>query len=248
MEAVYGKMERQRQEGACSGLERKFRSGALFQKALQRKKRIAAKPRTIQKIVILGDSVAYGYGTKAGIAEFLQESFPHSTIVNLGINGLTSDGLVERLRSKRWQTELAKADLVLLNIGGNDLLRRYKNGGAGELIRQFPSLKKRYRKNLLEIYRRLNEQNEDVLIVQNSLYNSMKKEVQYFGFTNLLFRLWNTAIGTKGVIVANTKKMGKVPSIWLDSIHPNEEGYKIMHQVLLETLHTTGITFSDKRT
>lgn len=224
-----------------------FRSGALFRKALQRKKHQAQQPQHIQKIIILGDSVAYGYGTEGGIAKHLQDSFPASEVLNYGINGLTSDGLVERLRVGHWQRELKKADLVLLNIGGNDLLRQYRNGGAKKLLRQFSALKKRYRQNLLEIYRQVQHDNANVLIVQNSLYNSMKKEAQYFGFTDLLFRLWNSAIGAKGVVVTNTRKMGKQPSIWLDSVHPNEAGYALMHELLLETLHTTGVSFPSKR-
>lgn len=240
-------MKRYKSERACRRLGKNFRSGALYQKALRRKQRNAAKPRQIDKIIILGDSVAYGYGTKGGIARHLEDSFPDSEVLNFGINGLTSDGLVERLRANHWQAELAHADLVLLNIGGNDLLRQYQGGGAGELIRQFAALKKKYRRNLLEIYGTIQKGNEQVLIVQNSLYNSMKKEVQYFGFTNLLFRMWNSAIGAKGVIVSNTWKMGKVPSIWLDSIHPNEEGYVIMHQLLLETLQTSGIPAANER-
>lgn len=240
-------MKRYDNERACRRLGKNFRSSALYQKALRRKQRNAARPRHIDKIVILGDSVAYGYGTKGGIARHLEDSFPASEVLNFGINGLTSDGLVERLRADHWQAELATADLVLLNIGGNDLLRQYKDGGASELIRQFAALKKKYRRNLLEIYGHIQADNDRVLIVQNSLYNSMKKEVQYFGFTNLLFRMWNSAIGAKGVIVTNTRKMGKVPSIWLDSIHPNEEGYAIMHQLLLETLQTTGIAAAKGR-
>ncbi|ANU17236.1 hypothetical protein BBI11_09490 [Planococcus maritimus] len=224
-----------------------FRPSAFFQKAFLRKRRNAAQPRHIDKIVILGDSVAYGYGTKGGIARHLEDSFPDSEVLNFGVNGLTSDGLVERLRANHWQAELAQADLVLLNIGGNDLLRQYRGGGASELVRQFVPLKKKYRRNLLEIYRSIQQSNRDVLIVQNSLYNSMKKEVQYFGFTNLLFRMWNSAIGSKGVFVTNTRKMGKVPSIWLDSIHPNEKGYVIMHQLLLETLQTIGIKIAKER-
>ncbi|MFP3321791.1 GDSL-type esterase/lipase family protein [Planococcus sp. SIMBA_160] len=234
-------------KGACNRLGKNFPSSALYQKALRRKRRNAAKPRHIDKIVILGDSVAYGYGTKGGIARHLEDSFPDSEVLNFGINGLTSDGLVERLRAEHWRAELAQADLVLLNIGGNDLLRQYQGGGASELVRQFVPLKKKYRRNLLEIYGTIRKSNEQVLIVQNSLYNSMKKEVQYFGFTNLLFRMWNSAIGSQGVVVTNTRKMGKVPSIWLDSIHPNEEGYKIMHQLLLETLQTTGIAIAKER-
>ena len=88
----------------------------------------------------------------------------------------------------------------------------------------------------------LRKANDGVIIVQNNLYNSMKKEVQYFGFTNLLFRIWNTAIGEKGVIVSKTNAMGKNPAIWLDSIHPNEDGYKLMHELLLQTLSTTGFS------
>lgn len=53
----------------------------------------------IKHIVILGDSVAYGYGTRGGIAKYLKETFHTSTVTNLGINGLTSSGLVDRLRT-----------------------------------------------------------------------------------------------------------------------------------------------------
>ncbi|WP_341961166.1 GDSL-type esterase/lipase family protein [Planococcus maritimus] len=185
--------------------------------------------------------------TKGGIARHLADSFPDSEVLNFGINGLTSDGLVERLRAGHWREELAQADVVLLNIGGNDLLRQYQEGGASELVRQFVPLKRKYRRNLLDIYGAIQQNNKHVLIVQNSLYNSMKKEAQYFGFTNLLFHIWNSAIGSNGILVTNTRKMGKVPSIWLDSIHPNEEGYAIMHQLLLETLQTTGITIAKER-
>lgn len=186
--------------------------------------------------------MAYGYGTKGGITNHLKETFPASRITNLGINGLTSSGLVQKMQTGSWQKPLQQADLVLLNIGGNDLLRGFRDGGAKGLVRQFAILKRTYRQNLLEIYAMLRKANDGVIIVQNNLYNSMKKEVQYFGFTNLLFRIWNTAIGEKGVIVSKTNAMGKNPAIWLDSIHPNEDGYKLMHELLLQTLSTTGFS------
>lgn len=220
---------------------RKFRSGALSKAPFFASK----KQKTsldIENIVILGDSVAYGYGTKGGITNYLKETFPASHITNLGINGLTSSGLVQKMQTGSWQKPLQQADLVLLNIGGNDLLRGFRDGGAKGLIRQFAILKRTYRQNLLEIYSMLRKANDGVIIVQNNLYNSMKKEVQYFGFTNLLFRIWNTAIGEKGVIVSKTNAMGKNPAIWLDSIHPNEDGYKLMHELLLQTLSTTGFS------
>lgn len=220
----------------------KIRSGALFERAPFLASKKTKTALDIENIVILGDSVAYGYGTKGGITNYLKETFPDSHITNLGINGLTSSGLVQKMRTGSWQQPLGKADLVLLNIGGNDLLRGFHDGGAKGLIRQFAILKRAYRQNLLEIYSLLRHSNDQVIIVQNNLYNSMKKEVQYFGFTNLLFRVWNTAIGEKGVIVSKTNAMGKNPAIWLDSIHPNDEGYKLMHELLIQTLCATGIT------
>lgn len=220
----------------------KIRSGALVGRAPFLASKKSKTALDIENIVILGDSVAYGYGTKGGIANYLKETFPASHITNLGINGLTSSGLVQKMRTDSWQRPLEKADLVLLNIGGNDLLRGFRDGGAKGLVRQFAILKRTYRQNLLETYSLLRQANDKVIIVQNNLYNSMKKEEQYFGFTNLLFRMWNTAIGEKGVIVSKTNAMGKNPSIWLDSIHPNDEGYKLMHELLIQTLSTTGFS------
>ncbi|ANU10974.1 hypothetical protein BBH88_11985 [Planococcus antarcticus DSM 14505] len=224
-----------------------IRSSALFGRAPFFATKKVETALRIDNIVILSDSVAYGYGTEGGIANYLKETFPSSHITNLGINGLTSSGLVQKMRTDSWLIPLQQADLVLLNIGGNDLLRGFRNGGAKGLIRQFSILKRIYRQNLLEIYWHLREANQRVIIVQNNLYNSMKKEEQYFGFTNLLFRLWNTAIGEKGIIVSKTETMGKNPSIWLDSIHPNDEGYKLMHKLLIQTLSTTGFSIQSEK-
>lgn len=233
-------------KGMCCQLKKTAKLKSLDRRAKTIKH--STKEIDINHIVILGDSVAYGYGTRGGIAKYLKETFPDSAITNLGINGLTSNGLVEKLRSGHWNQTLASAELVLLNIGGNDLLRGFKGSGAKGLVRQFSNLKKAYRENLLETYQHLRSLNEEVLIVQNNLYNSMKKDVQYFGFTSLLFRLWNSAIGEEGVIVSRTEPMGKNPAIWLDAIHPNEEGYKMMHELLLNTLSSTGISIPSRDT
>lgn len=229
-------------KGTCGILKttQKSRTGALLAGVPFLRLKQAMKPLQIKRIVLLGDSVAYGYGTRGGLTTYLKQTFPDSEVTNFGINGLTSDGLVERLRLHRWDEVIREADLVILNIGGNDLLRAFRTGGPKGLIRQFGNLKRNYRKNLLEIYSCIREMNDQVIIVQNNLYNSMKKEVQYFGFTNLLITIWNTAIGEKDVIVARLDAMGKNHSIWLDSVHPNEDGYKIMNDLLKTTLADQG--------
>lgn len=222
-------------------MENRLLSGALIKKTPLQKIRKHKKEYAIKTIAIIGDSVAYGYGTKEGIAKYLKESFPGSRVINLGINGLTSDGLVSRLKSGFWDQHIAAADLVLINIGGNDLLQGFRKLGTVGLVRNFKSLRIQYRKNLLEIYRIIRDLSPEALMVQNDLYNSMKKEHQYLGLTKLLYRRWNRSIGERGVIISKTDKMGKNPEIWLDGIHPNDEGYRMMHELLLDTLKTTGI-------
>lgn len=222
-------------------MKKRFLSGVLLNKTPLRKIQKGNKEYEIKTIVILGDSVAYGYGTKEGIAKYLRESFPESRVINLGINGLTSDGLVSKLGSGYWDQHIASADLALINIGGNDLLQGFRKFGTTGLIRNFKSLRLHYRKNLLSIYSKIRELNPQVLLVQNDLYNSMKKEHQYLGLTKLLYRRWNRSIGERGVIISKTTKMGKNPAIWLDGIHPNDDGYRLMHELLIDTLRTTGI-------
>ncbi|TAA71126.1 hypothetical protein D2910_02310 [Planomicrobium okeanokoites] len=225
-------------------LKNKSLTGALLTKAPLNKIKKHKKEYSIDTIVIIGDSVAYGYGTKEGISRYLKTSFPGSRVINLGINGLTSDGLGAKLKSGSWDLQIASADLVLINIGGNDLLQGFRKLGTAGLVRNFKAIRVNYRKNLLEMYAKLRELNPEMLIVQNDLYNSMKKEHQYWGLTKLLYRRWNRAIGERGVIISKTDKMGKNPGIWLDGIHPNEEGYKLMHELLIDTLSSTGIVLA----
>lgn len=222
-------------------MNKRLLSGVLLNKMPLRKIRKNTNNINIKTILIIGDSVAYGYGTQEGIAKYLRESFPDSSVINLGINGLTSDGLAERMLTGKWDHHIAAADLVLINIGGNDLLKSFRKLGAAGLIKSFKTIRSNYRKNLLFIYSKVREMNPEILIVQNDLYNSMKKEHQYMGLTKLLYRRWNRAIGQQGVIISKTNKMGKNPAIWLDGIHPNDDGYKMMHELLINTLRTTGI-------
>lgn len=190
----------------------------------------------LSNIVVLGDSVAFGYQTVGGVTTYLKEEFPESKVTNKGINGLTSYGLLERLENGEFDQKVKDATVILLNIGGNDLLDIFKAEGPKGIVRHFPKKKAQYRKNMRRIYAVLNELNPSVRIVQNSLYNSLEKEFRYYGFTNLLFVSWNQAIGGKQVIKVNTSPIGKNREIWLDQVHPTEEGYKILCDIIVDRL------------
>ncbi|GAB6990217.1 GDSL-type esterase/lipase family protein [Paenibacillus pini] len=83
------------------------------------------------KVAALGDSLAKGTGDSTGsgfvrrsVQEYSKDTGKKVTLLNnLGINGLTTTALLPKLEEQGTQYVLAKADVILLSIGGNDLFR-----------------------------------------------------------------------------------------------------------------------------
>lgn len=79
-------------------------------------------------ILALGDSLTEGLGVErtdnypAQLERALHEQGIHATVVNSGLSGETSSGLVNRLD---WALK-TQPDLTLLTIGGNDAMRGIK--------------------------------------------------------------------------------------------------------------------------
>ena len=75
-------------------------------------------------ILIAGDSTGYGTGASSGaksVAGYLGTDFPEYSIENLSVNGRTIGGLALALESLPPE---ATYELILFQIGGNDILRR----------------------------------------------------------------------------------------------------------------------------
>lgn len=91
------------------------------------------------KVLILGDSIAKGTGDDQGkgFSGYLPDELKKSTskdiiVKNEGIDGLTSKGLLEKLQSKRLNPAITDADIILVSIGGNDLLKSLPSNLLGQ--------------------------------------------------------------------------------------------------------------------
>ena len=74
-----------------------------------------------QNLVVLGDSVASGYGCSCGgFAADLAKANGPAALTNDAENGLTSAGLLAELSSPMLQAALASATVVTVTIGAND--------------------------------------------------------------------------------------------------------------------------------
>ncbi len=82
------------------------------------------------KIVALGDSITNGYSMDGSlIASYPQivSEYYNAELVNFASDGLTSEGLLEQLSDSTLQSEIADADVVLVTIGGNDIMQPVLN-------------------------------------------------------------------------------------------------------------------------
>lgn len=94
-------------------------------------------------IVVLGDSIARGYGLQnvererysALLSDLLKECYERVDITNYGIDGQTGKELADSLASNP-PAELSGADAVIISIGGNNMLTR-----LGELFKDSDMLK-----------------------------------------------------------------------------------------------------------
>ena len=83
-----------------------------------------------QSLVALGNSITTGYGLERNLLRVSKNAYPQLLgdemgyrVNNLAVSGWTSQDLLDTLQNKnRYRIAIKHADLITLNIGGNDVL------------------------------------------------------------------------------------------------------------------------------
>ena len=169
-------------------------------------------PLAAGPVVAFGDSLTAGFGSGGPGRDYpaVLSGLIGREVINLGVNGDT----VSRAYGRIEKLEALSPSVVLLLLGGNDLLRRANLDESfallGEMIRRIQSGGARV--VLLGI---------DGLPLAAPLGN----------------RYLETAKATGAVLVPNVLKdiLGK-GSLMADGIHPNGEGYRIMAERVARAL------------
>lgn len=173
---------------------------------------VSAAQAQEKRVVVLGDSLTAGYGLEGGVAfpEELQKSLIadgiDAKVENAGVSGDTSAGGLARLE---WSIAGDKApDLVIVALGGNDMLR-----GLDVAMT---------RKNLSGILSGLKEKKIPALLV------GMKAQSQYTETFQMQFdQIYPDLAKEYGVTLYPFFLEGVAldPALNLpDGIHPNEKG------------------------
>jgi len=162
-------------------------------------------------IVALGDSLTEGLGVKEqdNYPSVLQQYLPnHINVINAGLSGETSSGLINRLN---WVLK-QKPDLTILNIGANDAIR-------GLPIKLTTN-------NIDKIISQIKQADSDVILAGMQIYDNLgKKYVQQF--SNMYQQLANKH--DIPLIPFFLQNVAGIPDLnQNDMIHPNAKGYQII--------------------
>lgn len=220
--------------------------------------RVASEPASY---VALGDSLATGAGSQRGYAERYAALVDGQTdtplhVVNLARDGWTSADLLAALRDdRRFGEALADADLVTVNIGGNDLLAAQGQvlaGACGDeacLQKTVDTFKENWDAILAEVDALVAA---DARLVTMDIYNPFVAALRAYGLLDRLQPFLDAvndhiraSAAAHGMAVAPVHStfngedgMGDpVPEglIAPDHVHPSDEGHAAIADVLVQT-------------
>lgn len=196
----------------------------------------------------LGDSIIRGVGAEKDenlVYQFsnkLGEQI-HKKIEfkNEGKTGITSGELKELVDSGQFDEEIKKANIITINVGGNDILRIAKSENFYTAIQTFDQLQEMFSKNLAQIIARINTLNPNATIVFLELYNPLSPDEQVYPLANKLLPKWNVKIyeiakqSPSSIVVETTKVMNgeNRQNLSPDGVHPNREGYKAISEEMI---------------
>ncbi|MDZ5472440.1 SGNH/GDSL hydrolase family protein [Bacillus sp. 31A1R] len=205
-----------------------------------------------KKIVAIGDSLTQGVGDETdsgGYVGILNHTFEDNnldiSIQNFGKRGNRTDQLLKRLETEEVASAVKDADIMLITIGANDIMKVIRSNYTNLKIEPFQEEKKKYVVRLTAIFNKINELNPDIQVYLIGFYNPFER---YFGDIeqlDMILNDWNEA----GELVTEeyeninyipTKDLFSHSSINLladDNFHPNTIGYKLMAQRVLEYLN-----------
>jgi lysophospholipase L1-like esterase len=196
-------------------------------------------------VLAMGDSLTRGRGdTEAGgyvgrVAELLRTGNRQVAVENLGIDSLESSGLLDLVAHPNVDALAARADLILISIGGNDLshsLGRVRSGPEEALALARDTLTR----NLDVLLTRLRADSPRAKIRILSIYNPSFGDLARADDTLILE--WNDLIaraalahGAEVVPIADLIA-GHPTRLAADHYHPNSEGAALIARRVFEGL------------
>ena len=186
--------------------------------------------------------------------------------INYGVAGNTSSQILTRMQEKKEiRKDLKQAQLLTITVGGNDLRKAILEDTSNLDLDRFDKPSKTYVKNLKQNIELARKDNPDMPIYVVGIYNPLYLNFPDLTELQSLVDQWNQRTeetlsayqgvyfvpindllykGIDGKSGVTESELGKetVTNDALydeDSFHPNNTGYEIMKEAVLEKIHAT---------
>lgn len=214
----------------------------------------------------VGDSTNQGGFVPLLAQSLTNETGLEFKAINYGVAGNTSSQILSRMREKKEiRKDLKQAQLLTITVGGNDLRKAILEDTSNLDLDRFDKPSKTYVKNLKQIIELARKDNPDLPIYVVGIYNPLYLNFPDLTELQTLVDQWNQRTeetlsayqgvyfvpindllykGIDGKSGVTESELGKetVTNDALydeDSFHPNNTGYEIMKEAVLEKIHAT---------
>jgi lysophospholipase L1-like esterase len=190
------------------------------------------------KIVLLGDSLAYGTGDESdgGIAGRIRSMLDDIESVNLGVSGAVTADLARRLNQTNVRAQVKSADVIVLSIGANDLFR---TPGARERAFEDPmKLAQELIEKIAHIVAELERINPDARILVLGGYNPVPDH-PFAPLINIYLESWDEMLAERFEVVKTHDLVVGANLSRYDRFHPGGPAYQAVAERIAAMLRPT---------
>ncbi|CQR46097.1 Spore germination lipase LipC [Paraliobacillus sp. PM-2] len=210
--------------------------------------------RNNYKIVAIGDSLTQGVGDLSNnggyvgvIEDNLSDNEHAVTIENYGKRGNRSDQLLKRLEEDKIQASIKKADMILLTIGANDIMKVVKTNFMNLQEEPFEQERKAYKQRLQKIFDKMLALSPEADIYLIGFFNPFEGYFEDIEELDNILNNWNQ---TGRQLTLNHPQLHYIPTNDLfqlrdvdlladDNFHPNTTGYTLIGERVLTYIRPT---------
>ncbi len=207
------------------------------------------------KFVVLGDSIAQGYGLSSIATQcygaLISEAEGYD-YVNHAIGGHTTYNLNQRLEEEQVAADVASADIIAVSIGGNNFLLGGMLEMMGDVLlkndySRMDAVGADFKENFLLALEKIKALNPEATLMVQTLYNPrddfLAEPYQYA--INILNNTFADILaeqpGAYVIVDVATAFEGHTEYIQKDKIHPNAAGHYVIAQEYVNTLFELGL-------
>lgn len=205
-------------------------------------------------IVSIGDSLTEGVGdstNSGGYVPYLEEQLEsldeikNASFVNYGKRGNRTDQLIKRLSTKEIEADIEKADIVMVTIGGNDVVKVVKENWSDLTVDTFEKEEDGYADRIQTVLKEIRSINEEAGIVLIGIYNPFGRVFVDTEDDEAIVQAWNdraeeVAASFERTVFVNVETIfgeGSDGLFFEDQFHPNDIGYEQMAGRIFNTIN-----------